>query len=99
MADPLHQFEVQSLIQLPPLAGYNIDFTNASLFMMIAVVATVLLMQLGMRGRALVPGRWQSIVELSYGFVANTVKDNVGSQGRFGKNSFPASTNDYRWTT
>ncbi|MAR56119.1 MAG: F0F1 ATP synthase subunit A [Rickettsiales bacterium] len=82
MADPLHQFEVQSLIQLPPLAGYNIDFTNASLFMMIAVVATVLLMQLGMRGRALVPGRWQSIVELSYGFVANTVKDNVGSQGR-----------------
>jgi F-type H+-transporting ATPase subunit a len=82
MADPLHQFEVYPLVRLPELAGYNIDFTNASLFMVLAVLGTVLLMNLGMRGRALVPGRWQSVVELSYGFVANTVKDNVGSAGR-----------------
>src|SRR5690606_11229842 len=48
--------------------------------------ATVLVVSffliLGMRRAALVPGRWQSIAELSYVFIANLVKDTVGSQGR-----------------
>jgi F-type H+-transporting ATPase subunit a len=33
-------------------------------------------------GRALVPGRWQSMAELMYEFVANMIRDNVGSEGR-----------------
>lgn len=78
---PLDQFRVQSLIDLPPLAGYNIDFTNASLFMLLASVAIVLFLSLGVRGRALVPGRYQSLVEMTYGFVASTVKDNTGPAG------------------
>ena len=39
-------------------------------------------MVLGMRRRALVPGRWQSAAELSYEFVANLLRDTVGSEGR-----------------
>jgi len=35
-----------------------------------------------MRRSALVPGRWQSMVELSYIFIANLIKDTVGSEGR-----------------
>jgi F-type H+-transporting ATPase subunit a len=35
-----------------------------------------------MRGRALVPGRWQSMAELSYEFVGNLLRDTVGSEGR-----------------
>jgi len=34
------------------------------------------------RGRALVPGRWQSMAEVFYEFVANMIRDNVGSEGR-----------------
>ena len=30
----------------------------------------------------MIPGRWQSMAELSYVFIANMVKDNVGSEGR-----------------
>ncbi|HAD86317.1 MAG TPA: F0F1 ATP synthase subunit A, partial [Rhodospirillaceae bacterium] len=37
---------------------------------------------LAMRRAALVPGRWQSMAELSYVFVANVMKDTVGSEGR-----------------
>jgi F-type H+-transporting ATPase subunit a len=35
-----------------------------------------------MRKRALVPGRWQSMAEMSYEFVANLLRDTVGSEGR-----------------
>lgn len=81
-SNPLAQFEIKSLVELPQLAGYNIDFTNSSLFMVLAATTILLFLTLGVRGRALVPGRYQSLVELTYGFVANTVKDNVGSAGR-----------------
>ncbi len=82
MANPLHQFEIKSLVELPPMMGQNIDFTNSSLFMVLAATAIMLFLSLGVRGRALVPGRYQSLVELSYNFVAGTVKDTVGSEGR-----------------
>lgn len=82
MASPLKQFEIKSLVEMPALAGYNIDFTNASLFMLLSACAIQLFLSLGMRSRALVPSRYQSMVELSYSFVANTVKDTVGSGGR-----------------
>ena len=81
-SNPLAQFEIKPLIELPPLAGQNIDFSNSSLFMVLVAVSIVLFLSLGVRGRALVPGRYQSLVEMTYGFVAGTVKDNVGNEGR-----------------
>lgn len=79
---PLEQFEVKPLVRMPELFGYNIDFTNASLFMLLSVIGVWAFLTLGMRGRALVPGRWQSMVEMTYGFVASTVKDNCGKEGK-----------------
>tara|TARA_B100000676_G_C18044883_1_gene827269 strand:- start:1539 stop:2126 length:588 start_codon:yes stop_codon:yes gene_type:complete len=35
-----------------------------------------------MRKRLLVPGRWQSLAEISYEFIAGMIRDNVGSEGR-----------------
>jgi F-type H+-transporting ATPase subunit a len=46
------------------------------------VILITLFMVLGMRRRALVPGRWQSMTELSYEFVANLLRDTVGNEGR-----------------
>jgi hypothetical protein len=37
---------------------------------------------LGTRKRALVPGRWQSVAEMSYEFVADMVETNAGHDGR-----------------
>ncbi len=79
---PLAQFEVKTLIPLPPVGGFTIDFTNASLFMLLAVLGAYFFLFFGMRGRALVPGRWQSLVEMTYEFVAGTVRDTVGSEGK-----------------
>lgn len=79
---PLAQFEVVSLIPMPQLAGMNIDFTNASLFMVLGALSVLMFLTLGMRSRSLVPTRWQSMVEMSYQFIAGTVKDNIGKEGQ-----------------
>ncbi len=76
----MHQFEIMPII---PIQIGNIDasFTNSSLWMVIAIGLITLFTTVSMRGRALVPGRMQSLAEMSYEFVANMVRDNVGSEG------------------
>jgi len=81
VASPLKQFEIKSIAPME-VGGIDVSFTNSSLFMVIAITAITAFLVLGMRKRALVPGRWQSLAELSYEFVAGLVRDNVGQQGR-----------------
>ncbi|MAU40740.1 MAG: F0F1 ATP synthase subunit A [Kordiimonas sp.] len=82
-ANPLAQFEVKRLTAEPLLVGgFDISFTNASLFMVVVVTVASLFLGMGVRRAAIVPGRWQSIVEMSYEFIANMVRDNVGNEGR-----------------
>jgi F-type H+-transporting ATPase subunit a len=76
----MHQFEIDRLIKLD-LFGYDASFTNSALFMVIAVVLIVGFLIFSMRGHSLVPTRLQSVAELSYEFVANMVRENVGQEG------------------
>jgi F-type H+-transporting ATPase subunit a len=80
-ASPLHQFVVERLVPIQ-VDGIDLSFTNSALFMAIAVVVTTAFLTLSMSGASLVPSRWQSAAELSYEFIANMVRDNVGSAGR-----------------
>jgi|TARA_B100000315_G_scaffold167174_1_gene155695 F-type H+-transporting ATPase subunit a len=78
---PLTQFEIKRLVDID-IGGLDVSFTNSSLMMVIVLVLVTALLTLSMRGRAMVPGRWQSIAELSYEFIANMLRENVGSEGR-----------------
>ena len=78
---PLAQFEIKTLIPLK-LGEIDVSFTNSALFMSLTLVLVTLFLVLGMRKRALIPGRWQSMAEMSYEFVANLLRDTVGSEGR-----------------
>lgn len=78
---PLSQFEIHTLVPIE-LGDLDASFTNSSMLMVIAVVAVTVFVTGGMSRRAMVPGRWQSMAELSYEFVANMVRDNIGSEGR-----------------
>jgi F-type H+-transporting ATPase subunit a len=78
---PLHQFEIHTLLPLS-VGGTDISFTNSAAFMLLALVLSTLFLVLGMRKRALVPGRWQSMAEMSYEFIASMLRDTVGSDGR-----------------
>lgn len=77
MASPLEQFEIHILKPID-VGGINASFTNASLFMAIAVVAVTAFLVLGMRRAAVIPGRWQSMAEILYEFVAGMIRDNAG---------------------
>jgi F-type H+-transporting ATPase subunit a len=81
MADPIHQFEIQKLATLGHIGGHEIAFTNSALFMAITVVGIWALLMGGSSAKALVPGRIQSIAELSYEFVANTIQSTAGKEG------------------
>jgi len=78
---PLAQFEIKTLVPIE-MFGVNASFTNSSLFMVLTVITVSLFLIGGMRRSAMIPGRWQSMAELSYVFIANMVKDNVVSEGR-----------------
>jgi F-type H+-transporting ATPase subunit a len=75
--DPLHQFEIMRLVPFH-LAGFDVSFTNSSLWMMVALLLTSALIVLPVQARALVPGRMHLLVENIYSFVASTVKSVAG---------------------
>ncbi|MBM3518790.1 MAG: F0F1 ATP synthase subunit A [Alphaproteobacteria bacterium] len=78
---PLEQFAVHRLVPIE-IGGIDASFTNAAAMMVAVVAVSTVLLTASVRGRAVVPGRWQSIAELLYGLIANTVRDNVGTEGR-----------------
>jgi F-type H+-transporting ATPase subunit a len=78
--DPIHQFEISKIAKLS-LFGTDISFTNSSLFMVIALAVIVLIMVIGTSSRSLVPGRLQSLAEIFYEFVADTVRSTTGKEG------------------
>src|SRR6186997_3472239 len=81
MADPIHQFEIHNIVPLGQIGGHEIAFTNSALYMAIVVVGIWALLVGGSSARALVPGRMQSIAELSYEFVADTINNTAGKEG------------------
>ncbi|MBL6946342.1 MAG: F0F1 ATP synthase subunit A [Rhodospirillales bacterium] len=81
MANPLHQFEITTIAPIE-IGGINASLTNSGLFMILSAAAVTAFLVFGMRSRSIVPGRWQSMVELSYEFVGGMVRDNVGQEGR-----------------
>src|SRR5918999_976982 len=81
MHSPMEQFEIKRLFHLN-LFGIDASFTNSSTWMIIAVILATGVFVWGMRQRALVPGRLQSVAEVGYEFVAGMVRDNVGDGGK-----------------
>ena len=78
---PLDQFKIEPLIPIH-IGGIDASFTNSALFMVVAVVLASALVVWGTRKRELVPGRWQSMAEMSYEFIAGMIDDNVGHEGQ-----------------
>ncbi|MDC0651629.1 F0F1 ATP synthase subunit A [Alphaproteobacteria bacterium] len=78
---PLHQFEIASLYDIK-LYNTDISFTNSALSMVISIIVASFIFYIGSKRNGGVPNRLQVIVEMSYDFIANMVKDNVGKGGR-----------------
>ncbi|MAF98568.1 MAG: F0F1 ATP synthase subunit A [Micavibrio sp.] len=79
--DPIHQFVISPLIEVN-IAGYDLSFTNSSLWMVISAVVAITFLTVSMQKKALVPGRGQMISEMIYQFVASMIRENIGNKGR-----------------
>src|SRR5271155_1816754 len=79
--DPIHQFQIQDLMPMVSMGGHQFSFTNSALFMFIVVGAVSTFLIGATARRAVVPGRLQSIAEMSYEFVAQTVRSSAGNEG------------------
>jgi len=76
--DALGQFRLMP--GLGPL-GAAINFTNSNEAMLASAVIIVVLFAVGLRGRAIIPGRMQALVELLYEFVRAMCVDTIGEEG------------------
>ena len=77
--DPIHQFNIEPLFTIGHIGNQTISFTNSSAYMFAAVAVIAVLML--MSGRQLIPGRFQSVAEISYEFVAATIRSTAGAEG------------------
>ena len=81
--DPMHQFSIHPMFGTDhwEIAGYNIAFTNSSMWMAISATALFVFVLGGLK-RDLVPGRWQMAVEGFTGFIDNMLAANIGPAGK-----------------
>ncbi len=79
-AGPMEQFEIHTIVPLE-IAGIDVSFTNSALWMCIVVASISLFLTIGASSRAVVPGRMQSLAEISYNFIADMIRSAAGSDG------------------
>jgi F-type H+-transporting ATPase subunit a len=77
--DALGQFQLHSA--LGPIGG-SVNFTQSNLMMVIAGLAVMVLLWLGMKPRAMVPGRLQAAAEMGYETIMSMCIETIGPEGR-----------------
>jgi F-type H+-transporting ATPase subunit a len=82
VASPVEQFTIKTIGPTIEIGGLDISFSNSAAFMVLATVLVGVFLTQSMSSRHLVPTRMQSMAEMSYEFIANMVRENVGSEGR-----------------
>ena len=76
----MQQFTVHRIGPEINIAGIDLSFTNASLFMVISASIIILFLFLGSKEKKIIPNKLQLIAEMSYTFVAKMISDTAGSQ-------------------
>jgi len=62
--------------------GRSVNFTNSNLWMLISAALILGIMIIGMRPRAVVPGRMQSLAEIAYSGIMSMAVNSIGPEGR-----------------
>ena len=75
----MDQFKIDQEVELFQIAGQSISWTNSAFWMLISVVLIIGFFLLTLK-KKLIPGRMQSMGELSYEFIADMVRDTVGPE-------------------
>ena len=80
--NPMHQFTVNRIGPEIKIAGIDLSFTNASLFMFLSAIAICGVLFLGTREKKLIPDKLQLISEMIYNFIAKMISDTAGTKAK-----------------
>ena len=81
-SNPMQQFTVQKIGPEIKIAGIDLSFTNASLFMIISASIILLFLFLGSKEKKIIPSKLQLVAEMFYTFVAKMISDTAGSKAK-----------------
>ena len=80
--NPMQQFTVHKIGPEIKIAGIDLSFTNASLFMVISASIILLFLFVSSKEKKIVPSKIQLIAEMFYSFVAKMISDTAGSKAK-----------------
>ena len=80
--NPMQQFSVHKIGPEIKIAGVDLSFTNASLFMVLSASAILLFLFFGTKERKIIPNKIQLVAEMFYKFVAKMINDTAGSKAK-----------------
>ena len=81
-SNPMQQFTVHKIGPEIKIAGIDLSFTNASMFMVISASIIILFLYLGSKDKSIIPSKLQLIAEMFYAFVAKMISDTAGSKAK-----------------
>jgi F-type H+-transporting ATPase subunit a len=87
MADPMHQFQVTKIVELPTvtvpgLGAIDLSITNSVAAMLLAATLIIVFYSLASAKQAVVPGRLQTVGEMLYGLVDGLAESIIGHEGK-----------------
>ena len=77
MVSPLEQFKIVVIAPLN-IFGFDISFTNATLYLCLVSFFLYVIMKMGTDGAKVIPDNMQRVAELMYIFINNLVKQQAG---------------------
>ena len=77
--DALGQFKLHHVLGS---LGKSVNFTQSNLLMVYAAASILTMLMVGMRHRAVVPGRLQALAEICYGFIDKMCLEQMGPAGK-----------------
>lgn len=80
MLDPLHQFEIYTIIPLS-VKNFDLSYTNSSLWMTVALCCVWGFFYLALKQQHAVPNRAQAFAEIVFEFISDMVKTYIGKEG------------------
>ncbi len=86
MADPMHQFQIKKIVELPTvtvpgLGAIDLSITNSVFAMLLAATLIIVFYSLAAR-KAVIPGRLQAVGEMLYGLVDGLAESIIGHDGK-----------------
>ena len=81
-SNPMTQFEVYKIGPELKFVGFDLSFTNSSLFMVLSALVILGFLHFSTSNKKIIPDKIQLISEMLYNFIAKMISDTAGSKAK-----------------